>query len=117
MRILADENFPGGAVNALRAEGQDVVWIRDLAAGASDADVLRWAVREQRLLLTFDKDFGELARRSKLPAACGVILFRIAVPGIRDVGKKLASLVDAGNDWSGHFSVIEPGRVRMRPLR
>ena len=67
MRLLADENFPGAAVAALEAAGHDVVWVRTEAPGTIDSDVLAWAAREERILLTFDKDFGELARGSALP--------------------------------------------------
>lgn len=63
MRFLADENFPGGAVTALQARGHDIVWVRTAAPGSIDEDVLAWATREDRVLLTFDKDFGELACR------------------------------------------------------
>ena len=59
MRFLADENFPGPAVRALEASGHDVVWVRLVAPGAADAQVLARASREARILLTFDKDFGE----------------------------------------------------------
>jgi predicted nuclease of predicted toxin-antitoxin system len=52
MRFLADENFPGDAVTALRAVGHDVAWIRADAPGSSDADVLARAVEEVRILLT-----------------------------------------------------------------
>jgi len=76
----------------------------------------RWrrASQEGRILLTFDKDFGELAKGSTLPDTCGVILLRM--PMDRDVGRRAASLITTRDDWAGHFSVIEPGRVRMRPL-
>jgi predicted nuclease of predicted toxin-antitoxin system len=114
MRFLADENFPGSAVAALQAAGHEVVWVRTMAPGITDLDVLAWASQEGRILLTFDKDFGELARGSTLPSACGVILLRM--PMVRDVGQQVASLITARDDWACHFSVIEPGRVRMRPL-
>jgi predicted nuclease of predicted toxin-antitoxin system len=117
MRFLAHENFPGAAVSALTAEGHDVAWVRTAMPGATDAEVLAWAVRENRILLTFDKDFGELAGRSQLGSACGVVLFRIPVPRGSDIGERLAERIAARNDWAGHFSVIEPGRVRMRRLR
>jgi len=87
-----------------------------MAPGASDREVLVRASREQRILLTFDKDFGELARDSSLPGACGVILLRIETPAPQHAGKVIADLVLARTDWAGHFSVIEPGRVRMREL-
>lgn len=116
MRFLANENFPGAAVTALAAAGHDVVWVRIAAPGTTDPDVLAWAAREERILLTFDKDFGELAKRSPLPRTCGVVLLRMPMPRPGDVGRRLADLIAARDDWAGCFSVIEPGRVRMRPL-
>ena len=71
---------------------------------------------EHRILLTFDKDFGELARGSALPRSCGVVLFRMPMPKPEEAGLGLAALIAAREDWAGNFSVIEPGRVRMRPL-
>ncbi len=117
MRFLANENFPGAAVVALAAAGHDIAWVRTAAPGASDPEVLARAVREQRILLTFDKDFGELASGSALPSDCGVVLFRIPVPKPGVVGPRLAELIAGRDDWAGYFSVIQPGRVRMRRLR
>jgi predicted nuclease of predicted toxin-antitoxin system len=110
MRFLANENFPGAAVTALEAAGHDVVRVRIAA------NVLAWAARDERILLTLDKDFGELARGSALPRTCGVILLRTPMSRPSDVGQRLAELITARDDWAGNFSVIEPGRVRMRPL-
>jgi hypothetical protein len=116
MRFLANENFPGAAVKVLEAAGHDIVWVRIAAPRTSDRDVLAWAVGEDRVLLTFDKDFGELARASALPSTCGVVLFRMPMPRPGDVGQRLADLITARDDWVGHFSVVEPGRTRMRPI-
>lgn len=82
----------------------------------SDPEVLAWAVRESRILVTFDKDFGELASKTPLTDACGIILFRISMPPAHDVGSRLAAMIESRNDWVGHFSVIEPHRIRMRRL-
>jgi Domain of unknown function (DUF5615) len=116
MRFLAHENFPGAAVSMLKSAGHDILWVPTEAPGTSDREVLARAARESRILLTFDKDFGELARASALPASCGVLLFRIPMPTPSDVGAGLADLITARDDWAGHFSVVEPGRVRMRAL-
>ena len=116
MRFLANENFPGTAVAALIAAGHDVVWVRNAAPGMSDPDVLAWATRDERTLLTFDKDFGELARAAALPSTCGVVLFRLPMLNPGDIGPRLSNLVISRDDWVGHFSVIEPGRILMRPL-
>lgn len=102
---------------SLEATGHDVVWVRLAAPGAADAEVLATALRERRVLLTFDKDFGELAARSALPPGCGIVLFRVPPPRSDQAGRRLAARIAARNDWDGYFSVVEPGRIRMRPLR
>ena len=117
MRFLANGNFPGDAVAALQSAGHDVVWVRTAAPGSKDDGILAWAMRDDRVLLTFDKDFGELAWRFGLPASCGIVLFRLPMPLPTAVGAALASRIAERNDWPGHFSVIEPSRVRMRTLR
>jgi len=116
MRFPADENLPGAAVTALRAAGHDVAWVRTDAPGSTDRVILERAVAEARVLVTFDKDFGELAWRFGLPAHCGVVLFRVAMPNPTEVGTLITDVLTKRSDWPGHFSVIEPGRVRMRPL-
>src|SRR5689334_10873921 len=89
MRFLANENMPGDAVTALAAAGHDIVWVRTASPGSEDKDILAWAVREDRVLLTFDQDFGELAWRAGLPASCGIVLFRIPMPAAINVGATL----------------------------
>ena len=116
MRFLADENFPHAAVVALRDRGHDVSEVAESAPGTPDARVLDVAAAQSRLLLTFDKDFGELARTRATPGLAGIILFRIPLPAPDQVGDRLASLIDARADWRGHFAIVEPGRVRMRRL-
>jgi hypothetical protein len=116
MRLLANENIPGIAVSALAADRHDLVWVRTVAPGAPDIEVLAWAARESRILLTFDKDFGELARTAKLPASCGVVLFPLPAAPPAEIGPRIAAIVAPRGDWAGHFSVVERGRVRMRPL-
>jgi predicted nuclease of predicted toxin-antitoxin system len=116
MRFLANENFPSDAVEALRADGHDVLWIRIAAPGINDLQVLEWAQREDRILLTLDKDFGELAFRLGLPASAGIILFRIAAPSSAYIAQLATGALNSRNDWAGHFSVIEDRRIRMTPL-
>ena len=67
MRILANENFPLDAVVSLRAHGHGVCWVRSELPGVTDREVLRRATLEDRLIITFDKDFGELVFKSRLP--------------------------------------------------
>ncbi len=116
MRILADENFPRLVVEALRERGHDVFWARTGSPGASDTAVLARAQAEGRLVVTFDKDFGELAFHRGQPAACGVILFRIRMRSAEGAVRTVVAAIEGRTDWAGHFTVVEAGRVRMRPL-
>lgn len=116
MRLLANENFPYDAVMALRENGHDVAWIRTESPGSRDEDILARAKRESRVLVTFDKDFGELAFHSKLLASCGIILFRITLRSPEFVTRLTVDAIASRNDWVGHFAVVEENRIRIRPL-
>ncbi|HEX7127847.1 MAG TPA: DUF5615 family PIN-like protein [Thermodesulfobacteriota bacterium] len=116
MRLLADENFPRVAVDALVARGHDVLWARRAMPGAADSEVLARATAEQRILITFDKDFGELGFRSGLPSSSGIVLFRLSPSSPSRVADVAVLVLESRDDWAGHFSVVEADRVRMTAL-
>jgi predicted nuclease of predicted toxin-antitoxin system len=116
MRLLANENLPLDLVEGLRRAGHNVAWIRTEAPGINDESVLARAIAEERILITFDKDFGELAFRQGLPVSSGVILCRISAKSSADVTYKVVDVLKGRQDWAGHFSVIDDQRVRMRQL-
>ena len=68
MRILADTNIDGPIVSALRDAGHDVAWMYEDDRRMVDPNILARAVRDDRLLITFDNDFGTLIFRERLPA-------------------------------------------------
>jgi predicted nuclease of predicted toxin-antitoxin system len=116
MRFLANENFPRLAVEELREDGHDVSWVRTEAPGSSDDAVLARARGETRVLLTFDEDFGELVLKRGAGASIGVVLFRLPLALPLQLSEAVRRAIASRSDWAGHFSVVEPGRVRMRPL-
>lgn len=117
MRFLCNENIPSVLVATLVDKGHDVCWVRTLRPGISDREVLQWATAEGRVCVTFDKDFGELAATTSITLPIGVILLRMPVSPQPGWAMGIASLISAREDWPGHFSVIEPGRIRLRKLR
>ncbi len=116
MRILANENFPGSAVEALRKNGHEVVWIRTEAPGICDKEVLAMARADTRVLITFDKDFAELAFHARLPASCGIILFRIRCLSANHVANVAVKALASQAIWEGWFVVVENDRIRIRRL-
>ena len=116
MRLLADENFPRPAVVALREAGVDVLWIAETGSGMSDDEVLAQCIATHRTLLTFDKDFGELAYRRSLPSGCGIILFRITPQTPDEVAALAVAAIGSQPSWAGCFSVVTRKGIRVRPL-
>ncbi len=116
MRWLADENFPGDVLRNLRGLGWDVVAICEIASGVSDPKVLEIARREARILLTFDKDFGELCTISPLAAPSGVVLFRLPPSTAAEKIIRIATVLISRDDWGGNFSVVDRNGVRMRRM-
>ena len=85
--------------------------------GANDRHVLVKATSEKRVILTFDRDYGEMVYRLKLPAPSGIVYSRFNPITPEEPADQLIGLLTAGNVLlSGMFSVIERGRLRQRPL-
>jgi predicted nuclease of predicted toxin-antitoxin system len=78
MRFLADENCDASIVRALRSLGHDVEYVAELSPGETDTNLLDKANRDQRILITEDRDFSNLIFRDKRNAF-GVIYVRVAV--------------------------------------
>jgi predicted nuclease of predicted toxin-antitoxin system len=116
MKLLADESLEARLVEYLRGEGHDVLFVAELSPGVSDADVVALANREQRVLLTNDKDFGELTflqRRVKN----GIVLLRFQSESIPLKQDRLSQLLkNRGADLPSSFTVVSDARVRLRHL-
>jgi predicted nuclease of predicted toxin-antitoxin system len=116
MRWLADENFPGDVLGNLRGLGWDAKAISEIASGAPDLDVLDITRREGRILLTFDKDFGELCTHWPLAAPSGVVLFRLPPSTAAEKIIRITTVLISRDDWPGNFSVVDRNGVRLRPM-
>ncbi|MCL6505399.1 MAG: DUF5615 family PIN-like protein [Bryobacteraceae bacterium] len=116
MRILANENVSATVIQVLRDHGHDVLSVKESLRGEKDTAILARAQAEQRLVVTHDKDFGELAFRMGLPAECGVILLRLSGDNPDADNRRTLQAIEGRSDWAGHFSVVSDDRIRMRPL-
>ena len=116
MKFVADECCDALLVDGLRSDGHDVFYVMESARGADDQAVLRLAADEDRIVLTEDKDFGELVVRFGLPAY-GILLLRMSPA---DSSAKLDRVRDVlQNDASRlphSFVVVDKAKARFRPL-
>jgi predicted nuclease of predicted toxin-antitoxin system len=113
MRFLADEGCDFAVVRRLRQEGFDVVAVAEITPRAEDGDVVDLAVRERRILLTEDKDFGQLlyAHGKAVP---GVLFLRYPAPARKRMPEDVVRLVrQQGEKLAGCFVTMQPGRTRI----
>jgi predicted nuclease of predicted toxin-antitoxin system len=116
LKFLADECCDTGLVASLREDGHDVLYVVERKSGVSDDEVLLDAYKEGRILLTEDKDFGELVYRLKKPSR-GIILIRIDVEERHMKWAQLKKLIENYKErLPGHFVVIDTQKFRFRSL-
>jgi predicted nuclease of predicted toxin-antitoxin system len=116
MRLCANENISAATVSRLRQAGHDVFWIRESAPGSRDEAVLARAQDEGRLLVTFDKDFGDLVYRQGAAASTGIVLFRISQTSASAVAERVCSILASRTDWQGNYSVVDDTTIRTRAV-
>jgi len=115
-RLLANENFPAPSVRQLRDRGYDVAAVAEGNGGLKDPEVLALAVTELRWIVTFDRDYGELIFARGFAAPPAVILFRMRSYRPDAPGRFLAALLASGNQFEGHFVIVDEAGFRKRPL-
>lgn len=113
MRFLADESCDFAVVRALRDDGHDILAVAEISPRADDSRVIELALQEGRILLTEDKDFGQLVY-ANAQAAGGVIFMRFHAGSRRGLPTAVLNLVqESGPQLVGRFVVLLPGRVRI----
>jgi len=117
VRWLADECVDAGLVAWLRGNGHDVVYMAEIAPAEDDATVMRRTQKNNRLLLTEDKDFGDLVFRRGWQCP-GIVLLRIDPALHRLKARRLEAAIERfGDDLLFRYTTVEAARFRSRPLR
>jgi predicted nuclease of predicted toxin-antitoxin system len=114
MRVLLDTCVWGGTKDTLSLSGHDVIWAGDWTSDPGDAEILSLAKTERRVLITLDKDFGELAVVSRI-AHCGIVRL-VNIPA-RLQGKVCLRVLEKYGVELGKGSIVtcDEKRVRVRP--
>jgi predicted nuclease of predicted toxin-antitoxin system len=121
MNFLANENFPLPSVRLLRAARYDVRSVVEDIPSVSDSVILALAVRENRIILTFDRDYGELIYKHRQPAPLGIVYFRFIARTPDEPAQRLLQLLSNGTSTTiitleHRFTVVERDQVRQRIL-
>lgn len=116
MNFLADECCDAPLVEALRIDGHDVLYVIETLRGEPDKKILDRAFNENCILITEDKDFGELVYRLKLPAR-GIILLRFDIANRFYKIPRLRSLLEQeSRRLQGAFITVTLNKIRIRPI-
>ena len=114
MKFLVDVGVGKKVETWLKENGFDVLSVRDIDSRAKDSQILRWAVDQQRIMITMDKDFGELVYNTGMHHA-GVLILRLEDADSDtkvEVIKKI--LTEYYDKIESHFCVFQDGRLRIR---
>ena len=115
-KLLADENVPIEAVKALKRKGIDIVSVIEFSPGLSDREVLDLANREDRILVTFDKDFGELVVREKMRVK-GLILLRFTPKSPQQIARRIWQVLTSQIPVENSLLVVKERTVRLLRLK
>jgi predicted nuclease of predicted toxin-antitoxin system len=114
LNLVVDEGVEREVVDRLREDGHDVLYVVELSPSAPDDDVLQQASERGALLVTADKDFGELVFRQGRVHS-GVVLLRLAGLSNRTKAELVAEVCrDRSSELARAFSVVSPTQVRIR---
>lgn len=114
MNFVADEGIDKQIVEQLRNNGHDVLYIAEISPSIPDEDVLDFAIKNEAVLLTADKDFGELIYRQRR-FSLGVVLIRLAGIASARKGEIVNDAVrNYGSEFLNGFTVISHGLIRIR---
>jgi len=117
MNFLANENFPVIGIRLLRNARHNVASIIEASPGEKDQIILKRAHDENRIILTFDRDYGELIYRHKLFIPAGIVYFRCNPSTPEEPAEILLNIIDKSIlSIKDRFTVVERNRIRQRPL-
>lgn len=114
--FFADECISTRIVEGLRERGFDVIEAKDVCRGDPDKVALSLSAAAGRIMITDDWGFGELAIRLRQPAIGVIILGLYALPVRKREDFAVERIAVLADTFSGHITIIEPGRERRRPL-
>jgi predicted nuclease of predicted toxin-antitoxin system len=117
MIFLANENFPFPSIRLLRDSSYRVISIIEEMPGVKDRDVLKKANQENLIILTFDRDYGELIYRYNLPVPYGLLYFRFDPDTPEEPAIILLNILHENHlPLISMFTTVERDRIRQRPL-
>jgi len=115
-QLLADENIPSETVKLPKRQGIDIISVTEFAYGLSDRKILELGKTKERIIVTFDKDFGQIIFKEKIKTK-GVILLRFIPKSPQQISKRIQQLLSAKIKIENCLVVVKKDRIKVTPAR
>ena len=116
MKFLVDESAGKSLVNYLKEKVHDIISVYNKRPGIKDSKICEWASKENRIILTNDKDFGRLVFYEKIKNK-GIILLRLEDESSENKIRVISELLDKySGKLKNNFTVVSEEKIRIRPL-
>ena len=117
MEFLANENFSNPSIDIIRNEGYQVISIRESSSGIADEEVIAFAIKNNLVIVTFDKDYGELIVLYKFINPPSVVYFKSKGNEPKSAGFRLLQYIQDNIILENHFTIIEDKNIRQRKYK
>jgi predicted nuclease of predicted toxin-antitoxin system len=116
-RLLIDENVPLASTRLLRERGHDVISVQEERQGASDTEIAQWSAHTRRIIVTFDRDFGDSIYLGRMDIPAGVLFLRFVPSDELETGEIVDRLfVKLNDNVFGQMTSFDRRHARQRPL-
>jgi predicted nuclease of predicted toxin-antitoxin system len=117
VKFLCNENIPRASVELLISDGQNISYVARDLSGITDMEVIQLSIKEERIIITLDKDYGELIFKHGLKLITGIIYLRFLDYDPELPARMILSILrDSKITFAGKFTVIDPNGIRQRNL-
>lgn len=116
MKFIANENIPLASVKVLRDSGYEVFAISEESPGISDVEVLKKACSNRLIVITFDRDYGELIFKNKHLPPAGIVYLRFMPDYPEQAAEILLKIIENGILLEDKFTIIDSNKLRQRNL-
>jgi predicted nuclease of predicted toxin-antitoxin system len=115
-QLLADENIPSETVNLLKKQRIDIISVTEFACGLSDREILELGKTKGRIIVTFDKDFGQIIFKEKVKTH-GLILLRFIPESPQQISKRIRQVLAAKIRIENCVVIVKKDSVRVTPAK
>jgi len=114
--FLADENIPLSVIKQLRKEGYCIISVVEDFKRSSDKKILELSSKNKLIIITFDKDFGELIYKQECDKPFGIILLRVTPKSPEYILHIIEWLLQTNISFEGNFVIVKEDNVRVIKL-